>query len=63
SSSGLRGDEGDETEGTGNVDPGGRPNGKDALGPIGDAIGWVAALALTYGVCVFNRKRKNATNV
>ncbi|MDR0412277.1 MAG: hypothetical protein LBH61_00535 [Dysgonamonadaceae bacterium] len=48
----------------GNITPGGsdeRPGPQDAINkaPIGDAIGWVTALALAYGVYILGKKRKN----
>jgi hypothetical protein len=56
SSDGLRDDSG------GGIDLGDDklPPPEDAIGPIGDAVGWLAALALVYGVYVSGKKRKNA---
>jgi hypothetical protein len=62
SSGSLREDsgDGDGDTNTSGIDLGDTPEAKDALGPIGDAIGWVAALVLVYGIYVFNKKRKHA---
>jgi hypothetical protein len=36
----------------------GEPDPEDALGPVGDAIGFALALSLTYGIYVCSRRRK-----